>query len=36
MEIVKSLFYFIIAGIFEIGGAIALVGVGIIMYYPRG
>ncbi|HWQ79452.1 MAG TPA: hypothetical protein VN381_11570 [Anaerovoracaceae bacterium] len=36
MEIAKSLFYFFLAGICEIGGFIALVGVAIIMYAPRG
>jgi len=33
--IVKSIGYFILAGLFEIGGAVALLGVGIIMYWPR-
>jgi len=64
MEIAKSMLYFLVAGIFEIGGGyliwlylregkgvlygivaykidliggfIALIGVAIIMYYPRG
>lgn len=37
MGIIKSIIYFIIAGIFEIGGGIiALIGSAIIMYAPRG
>ncbi len=32
---IVSLFYFLLAGLLEIGGAIALVGVLVIMYWPR-
>jgi drug/metabolite transporter superfamily protein YnfA len=33
--IIKSIGYFLLAGLFEIGGGVALIGVGIIMYWPR-
>jgi hypothetical protein len=32
---IRSLIYFVAAGFCEIGGAVALVGVFIIMYWPR-
>ena len=36
ITIAKSIIYFLIAGLFEIGGGfIALAGVTIIMYWPR-
>jgi drug/metabolite transporter superfamily protein YnfA len=35
LKIIKLVGYFVLAGLFEIGGVIALIGVCLIMYWPR-